>query len=76
MINMEKYVEYSKKTFRNGMRVVLDADMNDDSPHAPKRGEKGIIQCVDDMGTVHVRWDSGSSLGLIPGEDNFHVEGV
>ena len=24
---------------------------------------------VDDMGTVHVSWDCGSSLRLIPGED-------
>ena len=25
------------------------------------------------QGTVHVSWDCGSSLGLIPGEDSFHI---
>lgn len=26
---------------------------------------------VDNMGTIHVSWDCGSGLGLIPGEDEF-----
>jgi hypothetical protein len=28
-------------------------------------GEEGTVRFVDDMGTVHVNWDSGSSLGLV-----------
>jgi len=36
-------------------------------------GEEGTISFADDMGTVHVRWDSGSSLGLVPGEDAWTV---
>jgi len=76
MINMEDYVRYCKRTFQRGKKVVLDSDMKDDSPNAPKKGESGIIQCVDDMGTVHVLWESGSRLGLIPEEDNFHLEVV
>jgi hypothetical protein len=32
-------------------------------------GDQGTITFVDDMGTLHVKWDSGSSLGLIPGHD-------
>jgi hypothetical protein len=28
---------------------------------------------VDSMGTVHVKWDSGSTLGLIQGEDQWTV---
>jgi len=27
------------------------------------------------MGTVHVKWDDGSSLGLIPNEDMWEVLG-
>lgn len=34
-------------------------------------GEEGTVDFIDDLGTVHVSWDSGSSLGLIPGEDRF-----
>ena len=36
-------------------------------------GDEGVVTFVDDFGTVHVKWDSGSSLGLIYGEDNFVV---
>ncbi|EFL94287.1 DUF4314 domain-containing protein [Mobiluncus curtisii] len=34
-------------------------------------GEEGTIMVVDDAGTVHVAWDNGSTLGLIPGEDRW-----
>ena len=73
MFDNRKYVENAKKRYKKGMKVVLDEDMNDDSPYAPKKGESGIIRHVDDMGTVHVDWESGSSLGLILDEDEFHV---
>ena len=43
-------------------------------PHAPPPGTKGTVQYVDDMGQLGVRWDNGSSLSLIPGEDNFRKE--
>jgi hypothetical protein len=28
-------------------------------------GEEGTISFIDDMGTVFVNWDSGSSIGLV-----------
>ena len=28
-------------------------------------GSEGTVTFVDDMGTVHVRWDDGHSLGLV-----------
>jgi len=34
-----------------------------------KRGDLGTVGLIDDAGTVHVNWDNGSSLGLVPGED-------
>jgi len=34
-------------------------------------GTEGVISFVDDVGTVHVKWDNGSSLGLIAGEDRW-----
>lgn len=36
-------------------------------------GSLGTVTLVDSMGTVHVRWDSGSRLGMIPGVDNWEV---
>jgi hypothetical protein len=34
-------------------------------------GELGYVRFVDDMGTVMVKWDSGSVLGMVEGEDFF-----
>jgi hypothetical protein len=41
-------------------------------------GDRGTVMYVDSLGTVHVSWDNGSSLGLVPGEDGYRVlpEGV
>lgn len=36
-------------------------------------GDRGTVRFVDDLGTVHVDWDSGSGLGMVPGEDSFRV---
>lgn len=36
-------------------------------------GTQGTVRLIDSMGTVHVAWDDGSSLGMIPGEDRFKV---
>jgi len=38
-------------------------------------GTRGRVSFVDDTGTIHVEWEDGSSLGLIPGEDRWVVEG-
>ena len=43
---------------------------NDDCHPVPD-GTLGTVQFVDDAGTIHVGWDNGSSLGLVPGEDQF-----
>lgn len=34
-------------------------------------GDEGTVEFVDSLGTVHVQWDNGSTLGMIPGEDRF-----
>ena len=36
-------------------------------------GARGTVKCVDDMGTIHVRWDCGSSLGVVYGEDSCRI---
>lgn len=52
-----------------GTAMSLDY-MND--PQAPPVGTKGIVAYVDDIGTVHVRWETGSCLGIAYGEDTCH----
>jgi len=61
-------VEKLKMAYPVGCRVKL-IHMND--VQAPPPDTMGTVTYVDDMGTIHVRWDNGSSLGLIYGEDEF-----
>lgn len=54
-----------------GRRVRLTATSD---PYTSLRpGDEGVVTGVDDTGTVFVRWDSGSNLGLVPGEDHWIV---
>lgn len=34
-------------------------------------GDEGVVDLIDDAGTVHVRWDNGANLGLIPRRDQW-----
>ena len=34
-------------------------------------GTRGTVRLIDSLGTVHVAWDDGGRLGLIPGEDSW-----
>jgi hypothetical protein len=36
-------------------------------------GLLGTVTFTDDAGTLHVRWDNGSTLGLVPGEDSWVI---
>jgi hypothetical protein len=63
-------VQYLRDHYKKGMRVRL---IFMDDRQAPPVGTMGTIQHVDDAGTIHVRWDTGSGLGLIYGEDEFEI---
>lgn len=43
----------------------------DDPYHPVPCNTEGIVEKVDDGGTIHINWDNGSSLGLIPNVDVF-----
>jgi len=62
-------VERLKKQYPEGCRVEL-ISMNDPYNTRLHPGCKGTVRCVDDMGTIHVAWDCGSSLGVAYGEDS------
>lgn len=38
-----------------------------------KEGDKGTIYHIDGIGQIHVNWDNGSGLALIPGVDSFRI---
>ena len=56
------------KTDNKGKRIRL-IKMNDPYPVDP--GTDGTVEFEDDLGQIHVKWDNGSKLALIPGEDEF-----
>lgn len=63
--------EYLKKAYPPGTRIVLNF-MSDD-PRPIEGGTRGTVKVVDDIGTVHCRFDNGRSLGLIEGKDDFRA---
>ena len=34
-------------------------------------GMRGTVHLIDDQGQMHMKWDNGRTLGLVPGEDQF-----
>lgn len=36
-------------------------------------GSEGIISYIDAYGTLHVNWDEGSRLGLLPDYDEYEL---
>ena len=48
-------------------------DNMDDDPCPIPVGTCGTVELVDDIGTIHCKFDDGRSLGLIPGKDSFHI---
>ena len=64
-------VKRMKEQYPAGTRIVLDQMGDDPRPIPP--GTKGTVRVVDDMGTVHCDFDNGRRLGLVPGEDTFHI---
>lgn len=69
----KKELQTLKSKFPTGKRITLDYL---DDPYASNMptGLKGTIQAIDDTGTIHVKWDNGSTLGIIYNIDKFHIE--
>lgn len=58
-----------KEQYPEGTRILL-LHMGDD-PRPVEDDMRGTVKYVDDMSTVHCRFDNGRQLGIIPGEDSF-----
>lgn len=66
----ENYVKRVREKYPAG--TVLELDYMDDV-QAPPKGSRMTVTYVDDMGTIHGNWDNGSTIGLVPSCDRFHV---
>lgn len=69
MRNNPNWLKFIRDQYSPGTRIRL-TQMDD--PYAPiPSGTEGTVDFVDDAGQIHMKWDSGRSLALIPGEDSF-----
>lgn len=66
----EKEIEEIKKKYVKGTKIKL-IKMYD--RQAVPTGTIGIVEFVDDIGTIHMKWENGSSLGLIIRVDEFEI---
>ena len=66
-----KMVNFIREQYPPGTRIRLNSM---DDPYAPiLPGTEGEVDFVDDIGTIHMKWDNGRTLGIVPGEDSFTV---
>ena len=59
-------VESVRREYPKGTRVEL---LRMDDIQAPPIGTQGTVLGVDDTGSLLMRWDNGSGLNVVYGED-------
>ena len=63
-------VEQIKKKYPVGTRIQLDhMEGERDMPD----GLRGTVEHVDDQGQLHMKWDNGCSLAVVPSVDDFYI---
>ena len=66
---LNRMAEHYKAEYPSGTRIML-LSMGEDM-HRVEDNTRGTVLTVDDIGTLHCKFDNGRSLGLIPSEDSF-----
>ena len=63
-------VKFIQEQYPPGTRIRLNS-MND--PYAPiTPGTEGVVDLVDDDGQLHMKWDNGRTLAIIPWRGQLH----
>ena len=70
MMPNRETIERLKERYPEGTRVEL-ISMSD--TYAPPTGTQGTVTGVDDIGSLLVHWDNGSSLNVLYGEDTVRI---
>lgn len=60
-----------KKEYPPGVTVQLVYTR--DIKHPIAIGSEGKVIKVDDIGTIHVKWEDGQKIGIIYGEDTIRI---
>ena len=66
MMPNRETIERLEENYPEGTRVEL-VYMSD--TYAPPKGTQGTVTGVDGIGSLLVKWDNGSSLNVLYGED-------
>ena len=66
---MKEFAKLYKRLCPGGTRIKL---ISMEDPYAPiPPGTTGTVTFVDDMGQIHMQWDNGRTLAIVPGKDKF-----
>lgn len=71
MFPNKEHIEQLRKKYPVGTKIQLISMRNEEYPVLS--GTIGEVKWVDDIGSIHMRWENGSSLALIPEIDSFKV---
>lgn len=64
-------VKALREQYPVGTRIRL-IKMREEAQPVPE-GTEGTVTGVDDIGTIHMKWDNQSSLGLVQKIDQFQI---
>lgn len=67
----QEEIKYIKEKYVTGTKIELIKMYDLIAPVLA--GTKGVVEFVDDIGTIHIKWETGSSLGLTVGIDEFKI---
>lgn len=70
MVISKEKLEYLRRIYTPGTRVRLEYM---DDIQAPPIGTLGTVMGVDDIGSIMVQWDNGSSLSVVYGHDRCKI---
>lgn len=68
----KKVIRHYQRRYPVGTRVRL---LKMDDPHAPPVGMLGTVVGIDDMANLLMKWDNGSTLNVVLGEDQIEKIG-
>jgi len=72
IMGIMKFEDYLKEDNELvGKRIRLIQMGNDPNPVEP--GTEGVIDFVDGIGQLHVKWDNGRTLAIVPEEDEYEI---
>ena len=74
---LHRMAERYKAEYPSGTRIMLKVKQSltfeylGEDMHRVDDNTRGTVLTVDDIGTLHCDFDTGSMIGIIPGEDSF-----